>query len=1122
MLREGKIYSTKNFTKILHIHNTFFILPGYTYYRRKKGRKGGRPHYKMMKRIGVLLFLIVSVLVSGYAYLEAFNAYYENQVYIDNENLTFPVQLHPRRLSTEIDSKINIISGTAWGVNYEEVKNGEIDVNIIAGTSTGIESVEYLRNPNKLFECEIKFWSFTDSPYRTIQIDYINGSAIVGSVLKRVFFAPKPEIRVLGAAGYGGAEATSYNNVVEWKYNGPLDYYNYQLHVDADTIYGSIYVSDIDGTATFISGDDPVTLERGVEHNLSISTDIDGFMVVDSDLIICTVLEAEANLPYLQSYQMKNREIYLKPGLGIEHLDRIIITVENETTYQINKDEISSDILDQNPYYIDLIDVDGDDHCSVYTVFVDTSGYSSNEIYETINIHQGDITDYLGGGILSYNKRSVTLQTGLPDTLVSRATITGEVKDGSIEITENISGQHTIDLVDENSDGFYDIQVVYSGTDGYDSNAATLSIAVPQGAATLTSLTESYNRGTIVFQPGISYVQISTATITGEVKDGRIEITDNISSQHTIDFVDNNGDGYYDIHVVYTDIYAYESNVITRRVEVPQGTINLNPLTRSYNRGVISFQPGIDPSYINAATITGEVHNGRIDIIGEISGEHMIDFVDSNSDGFYDFQVVYIDTYEYESNVIAHRVNVPQGEARLTPLTESYNRSNIFFTSGIESSSIAKAIITGDVEEGRIEITSISGSHSIDLKNNDEDNEYIISVVYEDKNGFQSNTITCSVAVPPADFDFDADHYNGNDGLPYSYGLIGKIWLNDPGIERESISGVYVSGDIESTGGSEAFYIKSRIVNDRISVRLKPDAHGSCVITVQYADKFYDRSNIIQHTIEVRSAPASISPRTTDYFTKLELLFTADNQPLKMKLSGDITDSFKDEYIEFSNKIIVNLTSFAGEKEITVDFWNDEDDSHSTASITYILDTKGIVELFVENTMVEVQNITLFLRTNIEMVEMEIDGDIVNFFKGQWIDFVSETNLTLTPDNGEKEIRIKFKDPTGFITDEEVIALTLNVRASRIVYQSNEVNFTKGIQASLSLYIQDYQDVDVKVYEITGELVKDIWEGSHQGGILSITWDGTNDYGRKVAQGVYLLLVKVGSQKDIKEVIVIR
>jgi len=34
--------------------------------------------------------------------------------------------------------------------------------------------------------------------------------------------------------------------------------------------------------------------------------------------------------------------------------------------------------------------------------------------------------------------------------------------------------------------------------------------------------------------------------------------------------------------------------------------------------------------------------------------------------------------------------------------------------------------------------------------------------------------------------------------------------------------------------------------------------------------------------------------------------------------------------------------------------------------------------------------------------------------------------------------------------------------------------------------------------------------------------DGKNDAGRKAAQGVYLLLVKIGSHKEIKEIIVER
>jgi len=45
---------------------------------------------------------------------------------------------------------------------------------------------------------------------------------------------------------------------------------------------------------------------------------------------------------------------------------------------------------------------------------------------------------------------------------------------------------------------------------------------------------------------------------------------------------------------------------------------------------------------------------------------------------------------------------------------------------------------------------------------------------------------------------------------------------------------------------------------------------------------------------------------------------------------------------------------------------------------------------------------------------------------------------------------------------------------------------------------------------------------SRLGGLYSVSWDGTNEDGKKVASGVYIYNLKAGSSKDTKIMAVVK
>ena len=63
--------------------------------------------------------------------------------------------------------------------------------------------------------------------------------------------------------------------------------------------------------------------------------------------------------------------------------------------------------------------------------------------------------------------------------------------------------------------------------------------------------------------------------------------------------------------------------------------------------------------------------------------------------------------------------------------------------------------------------------------------------------------------------------------------------------------------------------------------------------------------------------------------------------------------------------------------------------------------------------------------------------------------------------------------------------------------------------------------VELKIYSISGQLVRTLVDGWKKAGIHSIMWDGKDDKGKRVASGIYLCCVKSRSFRKISEICII-
>jgi len=72
---------------------------------------------------------------------------------------------------------------------------------------------------------------------------------------------------------------------------------------------------------------------------------------------------------------------------------------------------------------------------------------------------------------------------------------------------------------------------------------------------------------------------------------------------------------------------------------------------------------------------------------------------------------------------------------------------------------------------------------------------------------------------------------------------------------------------------------------------------------------------------------------------------------------------------------------------------------------------------------------------------------------------------------------------------------------------------------SISYKLTEQSNISVKIYNILGQLVKEIKAGSQDAGIHGVNWDGTNNFGKRVTPGVYFCQLKAGNKSQAKKML---
>lgn len=119
-------------------------------------------------------------------------------------------------------------------------------------------------------------------------------------------------------------------------------------------------------------------------------------------------------------------------------------------------------------------------------------------------------------------------------------------------------------------------------------------------------------------------------------------------------------------------------------------------------------------------------------------------------------------------------------------------------------------------------------------------------------------------------------------------------------------------------------------------------------------------------------------------------------------------------------------------------------------------------------------------------------GDVQRVFN--FVRLVRDASSESTPVQTETE---KVETPQTFSLDQNY---------------PNPFNPTTTIRFTLSVA----SNVEVSVYNLQGRRVKSLVSGVRQAGSYEVLWDATNEYGQRVASGLYLCQIIVGNQRAVR------
>jgi hypothetical protein len=124
-------------------------------------------------------------------------------------------------------------------------------------------------------------------------------------------------------------------------------------------------------------------------------------------------------------------------------------------------------------------------------------------------------------------------------------------------------------------------------------------------------------------------------------------------------------------------------------------------------------------------------------------------------------------------------------------------------------------------------------------------------------------------------------------------------------------------------------------------------------------------------------------------------------------------------------------------------------------------------------------------------------------------------------DEWRQIVEITIGEMKHFVTKKGIDSGELVVKPASYTLCQNYPN-PFNPTTSIAYTLPGAQNVDIAVYNIRGDLVKQLASGRQDAGLYNISWDATNAAGNKVTTGVYFYRINAGSFTDTKKMTLIQ
>jgi hypothetical protein len=380
---------------------------------------------------------------------------------------------------------------------------------------------------------------------------------------------------------------------------------------------------------------------------------------------------------------------------------------------------------------------------------------------------------------------------------------------------------------------------------------------------------------------------------------------------------------------------------------------------------------------------------------------------------------------------------------------------------------------------------------------------------------------------------------------PGSHGDINADGLSD--LAMNALSGIYIvfgSSDLPNElnlaiqpangwiGPSGVNGPKARALGD-----INGDGHADLII--DWSNLFYllDGALIAAHPI-INLTPGSpteqpLTPLDENYGTVSILqdfdgdgqadVVTRDDYSLSLFLTSTyptwpaFPPSFDTPTLRFtSGKSLIGPAS----GDFNKDGFDDLVFGESWGSIYVIYGFKPLTHptLSVDSSTTQTTRVMAYLSVDGHPTEMRLSGNIANAFKDQWIPYQTSKDIELTPSVGEKNISVRFRNSFGRESETTTTSITLHVEDHQAEIGNNLVTLEQP--ARIDCRMNATGRLKASVYSRSGQKILDLLDEERGIGIWPVVWNGTNSEGRRVAPGVYVLMVESAGQETRAKVLV--